>query len=231
MTTGSISSDGDPRQLLADVRSLARRVRRDQRVTWVALLVLAAVTLVGIPFDWFGMRVHCQADGSCEFARRGVLYYWPAALPLAYSAIAYFYVRAARARGIGARVMPYAITGAVTTLLFTAAWIAAALYFPSHPVPFDGAPPYWWFVLDRLFSPWGTIGVALLVLAWLERHLALLMFTVAYLIVVLLLLPMNDGFGQPHFGVRAGMAVPQLISATVLLVGAAGFARAGRRRR
>jgi hypothetical protein len=230
MTTDSVPSEGDPRQLLSDVRALAHRVRRDQRVTWVALLVLAAVTLVGIPFDWFGMQVHCHADGSCEFARRGVLYYWPPALLLAYAAIAVCYVRAARARGLGARVLPYAITGAATTVVFTAAWVAAALYFPSHPAPFDPLP-YWWFVLDRLVAPWGVIGVALLVLARLERNVALLLFTLAYLALVLLVLPMDFGFGPPHWGIRAGVAAPQLIVGVVLLLGALGFRAAHRRQR
>ena len=197
-------------------------------MTWVALLVLGAVTLVGIPFDWFGMIVNCHPDGGCEFARRGVLYYWPPALLLAYAAIAFYYVRAARERGLGARVMPYAITGAVTTVIFTAAWVFAALYFPSHPVPFDPLP-YWWFVLDRLVSPWGMIGIALLVLSRLERNLALLAFTVGYLALVLLVLPIGDGFGPPHFSIRLGMALPQLILGVMLLLGSLGFSAALRR--
>jgi hypothetical protein len=230
MNTHSMEADGDPRQMLSEVRALAHRVRLDQRMTWVALLVLAAVTLVGIPFDWFGMKVTCHPDSSCEFARRGVLYYWPAALLLAYAAIAVFYVRAARARGLGARVLPYAITGAATTVLFTAAWVAAALYFPSHPAPLDPLP-YWWIVLDRLIAPWGVVGVALLVLAWLERNVALLLFTLGYLALVLLVLPMNFGFGPPHWGIRMGFAVPQLIVGVVLLLGALGFRAAHRRQR
>jgi len=227
MTTESVPAGDDPRRLLSDVRALAQRVRRDQRATWVALLVLGGVTLAGIPFDWFGMNVRCQPSGACEFARRGVLYYWPAALLLAYAAIAVSYLRAARARGVGTRVLPYAITGAVTTVLFTAAWVAAALYFPSHPIAFSS----WVLVLDRLIAPWGMIGVALLVLAWLERNVALLVFTVGYLALVLLVLPMNEGWNSPGWGIRTAFAIPQLISGAVLLLGAIGFAVAGRRHR
>ncbi|HEY0698793.1 MAG TPA: hypothetical protein VGD43_13400 [Micromonospora sp.] len=230
MTTNSMPAAGDPRRLLADVRALAHRVRLDQRLTHVALLVLAAVTFAGIPFDWFGMQVHCASDGSCEFARRGMLYYWPAALPLAYAVIAVFYVRAARARGLGTRVWPYVITGAATTVVFPAAWLAVSLYLSDHPVP-DHPLPYWGLVLDRLVMPWGMIGVALLVLAWLERNVALLLFTLVYLAMVLLVLPMNAGFGPPHWGIRATMAVPQLVSGTVLLLGAVGFRVARRRHR
>jgi hypothetical protein len=225
MTTESVPAGGDPRRLLSDVRALARGVRVDQRLTWVALLVLGGLTLLGIPFDWLGMVVHCHADGSCQFARRGVLYFWPPALLLAYAGIAVGYVRAARARGLGARVWPYAVTGAVTTVLFTAAWVAAALYFPDHPVRF----PSWVLVVDRLIAPWGVIGVALLVLARVERNLALLLFTLGYLAVALTL-PTNEGWGTA-WGIRTDFAIPQVICGIVLLLGATGFAVARRRHR
>ncbi|UQU62379.1 hypothetical protein COUCH_25505 [Couchioplanes caeruleus] len=225
MTTDSVPA-GDARRLLSDVRSLAHRVRRDQRLTWVALLVLAGVTFLGIPFDWFGMKVHCFGDGSCQFARRGVLYYWPPALLLAYAAIAYSYVRAARARGLGARVLSYAVTGAITTIVFTALWVAAALYLPGHPQGF----PSWVMVFDRLFSPWGMIGIALLVLARLERNLPLLLFTVVYLAVMLT--PLDGAFGsQTHWGTRGAFLPQQILAGTLLLLGGIGFARAARRQR
>ncbi|GID94043.1 hypothetical protein ACFQFC_09705 [Amorphoplanes digitatis] len=224
MTTESISAGDDPRRLLSDVHTLARRVRLDQRVTWVALAVLAAVTFAGIPFDWFGMKVDCGPDDTCTFARRGVLYYWPVALLVAYAAIAFCYRRAARARGVDTRVLPYAVTGAVLTFLFTAVWIAAALYFPSHPTRF----PEWALVFDRLITPWGTIGVALLVLARLERNLALLGFTLAYLAVVLV--PIDFGWGT-GWGPRTMFLPQQVINGVVLLVGAIGFAIARRRQR
>ncbi|SCL24892.1 hypothetical protein GA0074692_1857 [Micromonospora pallida] len=203
-------------------------------MTWVALLVLGAVTLVGIPFDWLGMMVHCHPDTSCEFARRGVLFYWPPALLLAYTAIAVCYVRAARARGLGARALPYAIAGVATTVVFTAAWVAAALYFPHHPLPHHPLPhhplPYWGLILDRLVSPWSMIGIALVVLARIERNIGLLLFTLAYLALVLLVLPMNEGWGLAGWGLQARFAVPQVISGALLMLGAAGFFRAARRR-
>jgi hypothetical protein len=181
------------------------------------------VTLVGIPFDWFGLTVNCASDGGCVFARRGVLFYWPPALLVAYAAIVFSYGRAARARGLGTRVLPYAITGAVLTAVFTAAWVAAALYFPDHPVQLSS----WVIVLDRLIAPWGIIGVALLVLARLERNVALLLFTLGYLAVALTL-PTNFGW-ETSWGIRAGFAIPQLICGVVLLLGATGFAVARRR--
>jgi hypothetical protein len=124
-------------------------------------------------------------------------------------------------------VLPYAITGAVLTVVFTATWVAAALYFPSHPVQF----PSWVLVLDRLITPWGIIGLALLVLARLERNVALLLFTLGYLAVALTL-PTNFGWGPASpWGIRAGLALPQFICAVVLLLGAVGFAVARRRQR
>ena len=153
MTTEAVSAGGDPRRLLADIRALAHRVRLDQRMTWAALLVLAAVTLIAIPFDWFGLKTDCHPDGSCVFERRGMLYYWPPAMMLGYATIAVWYLRAARARGLGARVLPYAVTGVVTALVFPAGWLAASLYFRSHPYP-DAPLSYWFLVLDRLVMPW-----------------------------------------------------------------------------
>ncbi|MFG1803911.1 hypothetical protein ACGFI4_27580 [Micromonospora carbonacea] len=229
MTTEPVAAGGDPRRLLSDIRSLAHQVRLDQRMTWAALLVLGVVTLLGIPFDWLGMQARCHPDTSCEFARRGVLFYWPPALLLAYTGIAVCYVRAARSRGLGARAVPYAIAGAATTVVFTAAWVAAARYFPHHPLP-DQPLPYWWLLLDRLVSPWGMIGIALVVLARIERNIGLLLFTLAYLALVLLVLPMNEGWGPAGWGLQARFAVPQVVSGALLLLGAAGFLRAARRR-
>jgi hypothetical protein len=73
-------------------------------------------------------------------------------------------------------------------------------------------------VPDCLVTPWGMIGVALLVLAWLERTVALLLFTLAYLALVLLVLPLDIGIGPPKWGIRAQFAVPQLIVGVVLLL-------------
>ncbi|GAA3935723.1 hypothetical protein [Actinoplanes auranticolor] len=241
MTAESRPAGDDPRRLLSDVRELAGRVRRDQRLTHVALLVLAAVTFVAIPFDWLFMQVDCDGSG-CVFARRGLLYYWPPALLIAYAAIAVRYVRAARARGLGARVLPYAITGAATAVVFTAAYTAAAAYFPTHP-PFDGGPlPFWWFALDRLIAPWGLIGLALLVLARLERNVALLLFALGYLALVVLVLPTTDGMNLPGWAVpsflsgtemqiRLSMTPSQLIIGAVLLAGGIAFAKVRRGQR
>lgn len=230
MTTDSVPAGGDPRRLLSDVHDLAHRVRVDQRLTWVTLLVLAAVTFAAIPFDWYFLVSRCQPESggtACQFSRQGVLFYWPPALLLAYAAIAVAYVRAARARGLGARVLPYAVTGAVLTVLFTAAWVLVRVYFDSHPVPAQPTPE-WLLVLDRLIAPWGTIGVALLVLARLERNLALLAFALGYLVVVLV--PVHFGWGD-HYGIRTMFLPQQVINGTVLLLGALGFALARRRQR
>jgi hypothetical protein len=224
MTTESVPAGDDPRRLLSEVRGLARRVRVDQRVTSFALLVLAGVTFLGTPFDWLLFVQRCAGDGTCEFWRRGVLIYWPPALLLTYAAIAVCYVRVARARGLGARVLPYAVTGIVLTVLFTAAWVAARLYFPENPHRFPG----WLLVIDRLIAPWGTIGVALLVLARLERNVGLLVFTLAYLTVALV--PIDLGW-QWKGQVGTEFLPQQIINGTVLLLGGIGFRLAERRRR
>jgi hypothetical protein len=192
-------------------------------VTWVALLVLAAVTFAAIPIDWYFLEVRCVDDGSvCYFWRRGAQFYWPPALLLAYAAIAVCYLRVARARGLGARVLPYVLTGVALTVVFTAAWLLAHVYWYDNP-PTDPFPS-WVLLLDRLVAPAGTIGVALLVLARLERNVALLVFTLGYLAVVLV--PINFGWSQ--WGIRTAFLPQQVISGAVLLLGAVGFAVARR---
>lgn len=120
--------------------------------------------------------------------------------------------------------MPYAITGAALTGLFTVAWLLARVYLIDNPVSF----PEWVMVIDRLITPAGTIGVALLVLARLERNLALLAFTLVYLAVVLI--PIDFGWGA-HWGIKTAFLPQQVINGTLLLLGAIGFALARRRRR
>ena len=127
--------------------------------------------------------------------------------------------------------MPFAITGAALTIfLFTAAWVLARVYLASHPVPTDPFP-YWVMLFDRLVAPWGTIGIALLVLARLERNVALLLFTVGYLAVVLV--PINFGWHPAwgYRGIQGGFIPQQVVNGTVLLLGAICFAVARRRHR
>jgi hypothetical protein len=232
MTTDSVSAGDDPRRLLSDVRSLAHRVRLDQRVTPVALLVLAAVSLIAIPIDWLFLNADCSpaiaASGSpCHIRGLSRGLYWLPALLLAYSGIAVYAVRATRARGLGARVAPYVFTGVTLAVLSAAGWLLAFFYLdPSRTEPFPG----WVMVLDRLIAPAGTIGVALLVLAWLERHVALFAYTVGYLVLVLL--PTDLLRIPPHvLGFHSFFLLPHLISGVALLLGGIGFAAARRWRR
>src|SRR5215471_421310 len=105
MTSGAAFSGDDPRQLLSGTRELTRQVRRTQRATWFPLLVLAVVTLAAIPFRYSPHRLGtCAATGLlrvCTVYPDALLVYWPAALVLAYAAIAGFYIRRSQARGVG----------------------------------------------------------------------------------------------------------------------------------
>lgn len=235
MTTNSVPADGDPRRLLAASRHLAHRVRVSQRVTWFPLLVLAAVTFAAIPVARFGPIVldcapvpNQMGAQACAVYRPVALFvYWPVALLLAYAAIAYCYERVARARGLGGRVAPYVIAGVVLTGLFTAVavWGAHEAELMVHHQPATLYGPHW---IYRLLGADGAIGLALLVLALLERHLALLLFTVAYLAVVLV--PINFGWGS-GWGPTWGYAPSLVINGGVLLLGGLGFALAQRRGR
>lgn len=243
MTIEPLPAGGDPRPLLSDVRTLAHRVRLDQRVTWVALLVLAAVTFAAIPINWYSLDADCGSpsawikdnivDGGsmCQTGRHpGPAFYWPPALLLAYTAIAVYAVRVARARGLGARVLPYALTGAALAVLSTAVWLVDRQHLLSQPPPTHPFP-YWVLLLHRLIGPAGTIGVALLVLAWLERHVALLVFTLGYLAVVLVPITFGWHSSWGYRGILGESLAPQVINGAVLLLGAVGFAVARWRHR
>lgn len=228
MTTSAVPNDGDPRLLLAGARTLARRVRLAQRVTWLPLLVLALVTFGAIPVYMYGhvSVIECQPESggrACKVWLQAVDFYWSGALLLAYAVIAGGYLRVARARGLGARMLPYVLTGAALVLLYGAVapvWLlTGAPDLPDTPLV---------RVLFRLLDPPGAVGVALLVLAWLERRAALLLFTVGYLVVVLV--PVTFGWGE-GWGSRWQFAPPLVISGGLLLLGSAGFALAQRLRR
>jgi hypothetical protein len=230
MTTDSVPAGGDPRRLLADARTLAHRVRLDQRVTWLPLLVLALVALGAIPVYRFGHPVvrdcHAVDHGQvCRVWFQAASFYWWAALVLAYVVIASGYLRVARARGLGTRVLPYVVTGVALVVLGAA--FAAVWGILDHSFDPDG-PPAFVQVLFRLLDPTGAIGLALLVLAWLERRVALLLFTVGYLVVVLV--PINFGWGV-GWGPLWGRAPQLVIDGGALLLGSAGFALAQRLRR
>jgi hypothetical protein len=228
MTTGSASSGDDPRRLLSGARDLIDRVRKAQRATWFPLLVFAAVTFAAIPVS----RVGGRRLGTCvavpPAGRVCTVYtdvgfgYWPVALVLAYAAIAAFYIRRCRARGVGTRVRPYVIAGIVLAL----ATAGAVLWTLYHPPGTAQAMPS----LPGLFSLAPgvryscAIGLALLVLAWAERNRALLFLALAYLAVVLAPI----GFGWADGRTRWGF-LPQLVyGGSVLLLGGIGFAVAQR---
>ncbi|WP_406045384.1 hypothetical protein OG799_13460 [Micromonospora sp. NBC_00898] len=232
MTTPSMAAGGDPRRLLAHVRHLTRRVRVAQRVTWLPLLVLAVVTFAAIPIHRYGTQVYgCKAIAEeadlhgevCHVRNVAATVYWPVALTVSYVAIAYGYLRAARTRGLGGRVVPYVVTGIALTVLSTAVVLLVVHEGWGLPEP-PNRPDGLTLFLFRVIDVGSAIGVALLVLAWLERHLALLLFTAGYLAVVLV--PVDGGWGA-HRG-NWGFLPPLVIQGGVLLLGGLGFALAQR---
>lgn len=233
MTTESAYTGDDPRQLLSSARDLTQRVRKAQRATWFPLLVLAAVTFAAIPVYRYGHRVlTCRslqatvpAGRACAVYSAGAFVYWPIALVLAYAVIAAFYLRRSRARGVGTRVRPYVTAGILIAVLVTGASLWAVHHPPDGTYGFLGlrlASQFWVF---RLASPVVAIGLALLVLAWAERNRALLVFTLGYLVIVLI--PVTFGWTMTHPSPWAPL--PRLvIDGSVLLLGGIGFALAQR---
>lgn len=226
------AGDGDPQEALSRARELIRRVRAAQRATWFPLLVFAAVTFAAIPVERYSgfHRVACktfptpQGSGlACSAYSDALIVYWPIALILAYVAIAAFYVQQSRKRGVGTRVRPYVIAGIILVVVLTGAALWAAYHMP---LGVNAGPSVRTVstVVGRLASPASAIGIALLVLAWAERYLALLAFTVGYLIIVLT----STTFGWDLMG-RWAFTPRLAIAGGLLLLGAVGFAIAQRR--
>jgi hypothetical protein len=228
MPTETLYPGDDPRRLLSKTRELAQRVRKEQRATWFPLLVFAALTFASIPVQRYsGHHLDCRAVPGgriCKVYSNAQFVYWPIALVLAYVAIAAFYIRRSRARGVGTRVRPYAIAG----IIVAAALTGVALWELHSPqvglnllgVHVTGLP-------GRLVSAGTAIGLALLVLARAERNRALLLLTLGYLAAVLV--PIT--FGGVQYGVQRDPPwyfLPVAFQGSVLLLGGIGFALAQR---
>jgi hypothetical protein len=220
--------------LLTTVRNLTRQVRVAQRGTWFPLLVFAAITLVAVPVYRYAPYVDlfdtCRSRAQytvCAAPNPMELGYWTAALVLAYVAIAGFYVRRSRRRGVGTPVRPYVVVGVALAVLMAAASVWLTFHpllpvpsdpFSTDPVEFQVGPALW--LVNGLTSPLAVIGLALLVLAWVERHWTLLAYSIAYLTVELIMSSRFIQSSSPWY------FLPQLlVPATMLLLGAAVFAR------
>jgi hypothetical protein len=186
MENHTVSSRDDPQNLLSATGDLSRRVRLIQRGAWFPLLVFAAVTLAALPFYRYGHpHRHCASTGGgyiCSIHSPLALWYWPFALLVAYVATSWFYLHRAHQRGVGTRVRPYVVVGAVLALL-TTGW---ALWADAHPAFLAetlhlGSSQHT-DLLYRIVSPAGAIGLALLLLARIERSWPLLTLTVVYFI-------------------------------------------------
>ncbi|HEU5008210.1 MAG TPA: hypothetical protein VFT67_14635 [Jatrophihabitantaceae bacterium] len=227
MTT---ESAGSARARLELARDLAREVRREQRAAWFPLLVFGVITLIAIPVTRAGHAAGLVCRGNLAPGEHGVrvcvahnsaaFVYWPVALIAAYVLIAFFYLRLARARGVGTRVRPYVVVGLVLACVTIAASIWA-----SHRVLSGGYDFAGWHLqgpdLYRLIAPACAIGLALLVLAAVDRSVVLGAVALVFLVIAI---------GRPDFGwsirqtSRWAFAPHLVIEAAVLLLASAGFA-------
>lgn len=233
MTHESVPQADTPHELLAAVRDLTRKVRVAQRGTWFPLLVFATITLVAIPvyryapyLDLFGTCRSRAGHTVCRVPNPTELGYWTVALMLAYAVIAGFYVRQSRRRGVGTPIRPYVVAGVALAVLMVAVSIWSTFH-PPIPVPADPfstdpveieVGPAGWLILG-LASPTVVIGLALLVLAWVERHWALLAYSLVYLVIVVIM-----GSQVIHSTSRWFFLPHLLVPAALLLLGSAAFA-------
>lgn len=225
-----------PRRLLSTARELTRRVRIAQRATWFPLVLLGLVVVAAAPLYRLGPHPHATdcavqavpGGGLTErcFASFGwsTFIYWMISLPVAYAVIAGFYVVRARRRGVGTRILPYVTAGLAGLVLVAACWPLQRSLQASYPVA---------LVVHGL-NPLFAIGMALFVLAWVERNWALLAFAAGYLAVALL----PDLYGVSRLLAEHGWVVarqwlflPGLwLAGGMLLLGGAAFAVAERLR-
>jgi hypothetical protein len=237
MTDDSALSADTARQVLSATEQLTRRVRQAQRGTWFPLVLLGVVVVAAAPFYRLGRHtVTCDpvlgARGGVELIHHGTCVqvvgwpagvYWISAFVLAYAAIAAFYVYRARNRGVGARILPYVGVGIAAGLVFgiASAWtqeLSLERMSPSGPVAVGLVP---------LIS----IGLALFVLARVERSRPVLAFAVGYLVVALVACGVGPHGRGPSQVSPLWSFLPALtVTGAVLLLGGAGFALAERRR-
>lgn len=230
MTAATPFSEDNAHAQLSLNRDLALRVRREQRATWFPLLAFALVTYLAIPVTRAGHAAGLVCRGAavpgpaevrvCVAHNSAAYVYWPIALIVAYVLIAAFYVWRARRRGVGTRVRLYVIIGLVLAVVAIAASVWA-----SRRVLTGGYDVLGWHVqgpeLYRLIAPGCAIGLALLVLAVIDRSATLFAITVAYLIVVIGRIDLGWTTDQ-----RSAWAfAPHLvIQGSLLLLSSVGFA-------
>jgi hypothetical protein len=237
MSADPLPDERDPRAQLSLSRDLARRVRREQRATWFPLLVFAAITFLAVLVNRVGhpAGLVCRsAQGPplgarvCLAHNSATYIYWPVALVLAYAIIAAFDIHRSRTRGIGSRVRPYVVIGIAIAVVVTAASIWAQHsplvgYYDILGWHLQGPDIY------RLVAPAFAIGLGLLVLAAVERSIALLAVTLGYLIIVIGGFTFGWAVESPS---RWRFAPHLIIAGSVLLLASIGFAIAqGRVRR
>jgi hypothetical protein len=237
MTAAASFSDNSPQARLSLTRDLARRVRHEQRATWFPLLVFALVTYLAIPVTRAGhpTGLVCRKAAAagppdvrvCVAHNSAAYVYWPIALIAAYVLIAGFYLWMADSRGVGTRIRPYVIIGLVLAVV-----VIAASVWASHRVLTGGYDIVGWHVqgpeLYRLIAPGCAIGLALLVLAVIDRSPTLFAVTSVYLIVVI---------GRIDLGWTTDQRSPWafaphlVIQGSLLLLASVGFALMQRPRR
>ena len=233
MTETPVPSPGTPHELLSTVHDLTRRVRNAQRGAWFPLALLGTLTLAAIPIDRYShyattcKTIHTPGEVGrvCTISSTWSLVYWPIALVVAYVAIAGFYVQRSRSRGLGTPVRPYVIAGIGIAVLVTGVALWAAHHPPGaehdvlglHLQPQSSLTTFAY----RVAGPASAIGLALLVLSWVERNVALLVFTLAYLAIVLTPITFGWAVARPS----PWFFLPHLvITGGVLLLGGIGFA-------
>ena len=223
-------SEFDPQQELSRAHELAKAVRRSQRATWFPLLVFGILTVVSLPVTFAGhiVRTTCVTTPGglpgqeiCRGYNSATFIYWPVALVLAYVLIAAFSIRRSHTRGVGTRIIPYVLAGIGISIALT----VVSVWADRRPLSINQQDILGWHIqpdnLYRFIAPARAIGLALLVLAVIERSPALLVVTLAYLVITIA--PVDFGWTITSHS-RWAIAPHDVIPGSILLLASLGFA-------
>ncbi len=158
--------------VLATVAAARERTRRAKRAGWIPLLVFGILVLPALSFH-LQSAVEIVTDPSGHLltaqTRRygnhdgglGLFWYWQVAIPSGYLLVAALYALRNRRAGVRTPVRSYVVTGIVL--------VVAVFYFENAAMGRLGWGDLGIHGLDATI----TVGLALFVLAWIERSMTL----------------------------------------------------------
>lgn len=237
---GTSMEQAEAAGLVADVGRVQRATRRARRAIWFPLVLFGLIVLGAAPFyrPWppAGSGLTFRNIGPVggylggDFIDSGPAWYWLIALPLGYVATAAFLRWRAGRTGVAGRIAPYVVAGLG---LFAFLVISSPSNLHALGLPASIGTFLWSNDLAiRGLTPLLVVALGFLVLAWVERSMALAVFAAGFLGLTLLanLYDIGNLFrwaGLSAEDPRSGA----IVAGAALLLGGLGFGIAAARDR